>query len=125
MSIFSSCPPCQKNPKKKFRNPRAFPPRPFLPAENSRGFANPVPRYSASQNLVRISTVLRGVLGNRFEDYPVVTATKTVRKNLLKIWKLARRRRASLHFGFPPAHANTGFATRSVALRFLKTKSLC
>jgi hypothetical protein len=40
-------------PKKEFRNPRAFPPRPFLPAENSRGFANPVPRYIVSQNPVR------------------------------------------------------------------------
>ena len=41
-------------PKKEFRNPRAFPPRPFLPAGNSRGFANPIPRYIASQNRVRI-----------------------------------------------------------------------
>ena len=119
--FFSSPTPKKKNSKIRGHSL----PDPSLPAENSRGFANPVPRYIVSQNLVRISTFLRDVLGNRFEDYPVVTATKTVRKNLPKIWKLARRRRASLHFGFPPAPPNTGFATRSVALKLQKIKSIC
>ena len=71
--------------KGKVQKPARIPPQ-TPPAGGKSAEARRIhsPRQIVSPCLVRISSVLRGVLGNRFEDYPVVTAKKRNRVRMQK-----------------------------------------
>ena len=86
--------------KKEFEICRHSLPDPSCPRNTAEVLQDRFPRYIASQNLVRISTFLRDVLGNRFERLSKVTQPRQFGKICRKME--ARPPKADfLQFGFP------------------------